>query len=101
MNVIISLIAHTTTQGSRTIVHAANPYIGIVARGALLMKCKIFPYVHVHFCYGSSLLYFLSDNNGDDVDSEEDWKSQKRFTQEPTAELKGIRSGVLATCRGR
>jgi hypothetical protein len=34
MNIMISMIARTTEQGSRTIVHAASPF---------LMDCKVFP----------------------------------------------------------
>jgi hypothetical protein len=53
MNIKTSLITCTTTQGSHTIVHTANPYIGVDVRDASLMDCKIFPYVDAHFCYGS------------------------------------------------
>jgi hypothetical protein len=43
MNIMISMIARTTEQGSRTIVHAASPDIGTDAHGAFLMDCKVFP----------------------------------------------------------
>jgi hypothetical protein len=48
MNIMISMIARTTEQGSRTIVHAASPDIGTDAHGAFLMDCKVFPWVDAH-----------------------------------------------------
>ncbi|KAI4858337.1 hypothetical protein E4T45_00152 [Aureobasidium sp. EXF-8846] len=77
MNILVSMIARTTEQGSRTIVHAASPDIGTDAHGAFLMDCKVFP-------------------NGDNVDSEKGRKLQKRFTEELFAKLEGIQPGVTA-----
>lgn len=45
MAVLIRLVARTTEQGSRTLVHAAKPDIDIETHGAFLMDCKIAAYV--------------------------------------------------------
>ncbi|KAH0349295.1 retinol dehydrogenase 12, partial [Aureobasidium melanogenum] len=77
MNIMIFIIARTTEQGSRTLVHAASPDISTNAHGAFLMDCQVFP-------------------NGDNVDSEKGRKMQKRFTEELFAKLETIHPGITS-----
>ncbi|KAB2570175.1 Short chain dehydrogenase sol3 [Lasiodiplodia theobromae] len=75
MNLAISLIARTTEQGSRTLVHAVKPELGPEAHGAFLMDCKVAP-------------------NGANVDGPENAKLQDRFREELFTRLEQISPGI-------
>ena len=41
--IAVAMIARTTEQGSRTLVHAVKPDVGEKTHGKFLMDCKIYP----------------------------------------------------------
>ncbi|GAB7356605.1 hypothetical protein MBLNU459_g7331t1 [Dothideomycetes sp. NU459] len=77
LSVLTFILARTTEQGSRALVHAAKPDIETNVHGAFLMDCKIFP-------------------NGENVDSDKGRRMQKKFTTELFAKLEQIQPGVLS-----
>lgn len=40
---LVAMIARTCEAGSRTLVHAVKPDVGVETHGAFLMDCKVFP----------------------------------------------------------
>jgi NAD(P)-dependent dehydrogenase (short-subunit alcohol dehydrogenase family) len=74
-SIMVKLIARTTEQGSRTLVHAAKPDIGDDTHGAFLMDCKV-----------ASI--------GSNVDSPKGQKNQKRWIEELLPKLESISPGV-------
>lgn len=43
MNIGIGMLARTTEQGSRTLVHCISPTLTKAEHGKFLMDCKVFP----------------------------------------------------------
>jgi len=75
MGVAMKIVARTTEAGSRTLVHAAGPDVGVGTHGKFLMNCQVYP-------------------NGPNVESDEGKALEERFGKELVQKLEEIRPGI-------
>lgn len=71
----MKIVARTTEAGSRTLVHAAGPDVGVGTHGKFLMNCQVYP-------------------NGPNVESDEGKALEERFGKELVQKLEEIRPGI-------